>query len=174
MKCSITFDDGPTVPETDNILDILKEHSVLATFFLIGERVAQYPHIVRRIYTEGHHIGNHTYSHQSLLGLSNEAMEQEIVHTQQEIMHITSEEPKLFRAPYGEYDDRTKHLCEMHGLQIVLWDVDSKDWKSSSDNIVHTVLDRAGKGSIILLHTIPQTVQALPRILEGLRGKELI
>ncbi len=170
MKCVLTFDDGPNILYTPKILDILKEYSVKAIFFLTGQNAEKYPELVQRIDAEGHQVGNHTYSHPRLISLSDEEVKTEITRTQIILEDIIHKKPLLFRPPYGEYDTRVQAACDAENLELMIWNVDAKDWKESDAEVItETVIQHAASGSIILFHDLPQTIEALPAIIQKLQ-----
>jgi len=180
---AITFDDGPNPFYTPYILDILKEYDVPATFFLIGKNAQEYPDIARRIVEEGHSIGNHTYSHKSLIPLSAQATFTQIKNAEKAIENATGVRPTLFRPPRGVYSSYAMQLMRDERYTMVLWDVSSEDWAElPPKKIVSNIVKRVKPGSIILLHDSGDlvsfnggnrsaTVQALPLIIENLREK---
>lgn len=180
---ALTFDDGPDPKYTPDILDILKEYEVPATFFVVGAHVEKYPLIAKRIVEEGHEIGNHTYSHKSLIPLSQRRIIQEIDQAHSIIEEITGSKPVLFRPPRGVYSDFAREYLREEGYTIVLWDVTSKDWSEiSAREIANNVLNHVSNGSILLFHdsgniVTPQggnrinTVKALSIIIEELQDR---
>jgi|Deesub1362A_J573_1020465.scaffolds.fasta_scaffold02257_6 peptidoglycan/xylan/chitin deacetylase (PgdA/CDA1 family) len=180
---ALTFDDGPSPLYTPQILDVLKEKDVKATFFLIGKNALQYPSIVKRIEEEGHSIGSHTYSHRSLIPLSRIGTYNEIVKAEKAIQHITGEKPTLFRPPRGVYSQYARKLLKELRYTLVLWDVSSQDWKEIKyTDIAKVVLNRVRPGSIVLFHDSgdiikafggnrSHTVRALPIIIDELRAR---
>jgi peptidoglycan/xylan/chitin deacetylase (PgdA/CDA1 family) len=167
---------------TPKILDILKEKNVPATFFLIGKNVEAYPDIAKRIVQEGHLIGNHTYTHKSLIPLSARATCEEIKKAEKAIEDATGIRPTLFRPPRGLYSSYATKLLRDERYTIVLWDVSAMDWAElPPKNIVTNVTGRVKPGSIILLHDSgdivtfkggnrSSTVKALPEIIDNLRA----
>lgn len=170
-EVALTFDDGPHPVLTLQLLDILRAHRVKATFFVLGERVKLYPWTLQRIVDEGHEIGNHSYSHRSFLHLSPDSIRQEIDQTQEIIKFTVGFEPLLFRPPYGSYRESTRELCTEDHLEMVLWSVDSEDWKlRDPDMVYHEIMSQVRNGSIILCHDIhPTTIQAMSRVIESLQ-----
>lgn len=152
---AITFDDGPAGKTTSYLLDQLKEHDWKVTFFVLGNRVKQYPDIVRRAYEEGHEIGSHTYNHLNLKKLQDYEVYKEITHTNQLIEQTIGSIPKYLRPPYGSTNDQIK---EIGNMATILWDVDTEDWKSrNADSIYKEIMKNAHDGAIILLHDLYQT-----------------
>ena len=172
----MTFDDGPHPTYTAEILDILKENCARATFFIIGQNAEQYPEIVLREYSEGHEIGNHTYSHPNMKALDVNKLDEEIEKTQKVIKDITGSEPRLFRPPGGYLKNDFVEATIDRNCTSVLWSwrQDTRDWSCPSVNsIVKTVLGNIQNGDIILFHDFnggkSPTPEALRIILPKLR-----
>lgn len=169
---AITFDDGPNPKTTPQILETLKKHQVKVTFFLLGERAAKYPDLVKRISAEGHDLGNHTYNHTRLSTLSKKDIEREIVDTQNIIKKISEKNPVLFRPPYGTINDDVISITRKHGLKIVLWSVDPQEYDSQStkERVMKVIEETIRPNSIILSHdTKEQTMKILPELLQFLK-----
>jgi peptidoglycan/xylan/chitin deacetylase (PgdA/CDA1 family) len=150
---ALTFDDGPSPQYTPQVLDVLADHGVVATFFVCGDNVGQYPDVIRRIVADGHTIGNHSWSHPSLGTLSADGVRQEIQRTQDAVSKVGGVTPVLFRAPYGDFTDTSLDICADLGLRPISWSLDPEDWKNpGTDTIVQRVLDGAGTGAILLEH----------------------
>ncbi len=124
---ALTFDDGPNA-ETSNKLDALRAAGLKATFFVLGQQVAQYPDVARRIIAEGHHIGNHSFTHASLATLTREMIDWEIQQTQQIVFAVTGYTPQFVRPPMGETNALVKERIQAAGLREVLWTHDTFDW----------------------------------------------
>jgi peptidoglycan-N-acetylglucosamine deacetylase len=179
-RVALTFDDGPDIRFTPQVLDILAKHDVKATFFLIGARAGAHREITKRIHDEGHAIGNHTYWHPNLPNESLERLRWELTETEKVIEDIIGFKPRLFRSPYGALNEEiVKTLSEMDHT-VIGWDVDSVDWKLPGADIVSdNVLSNVGFGSIILMHDggdwsmdLSGTVQGLDRIISKLKEDE--
>jgi peptidoglycan/xylan/chitin deacetylase (PgdA/CDA1 family) len=151
-RIALTFDDGPLPPYTEQILDVLRDLKIRATFFVCGEDAERYPQIVRRMHAEGHTIGNHTYSHPYLHGLGRTRMAQEIDRTQETIKRLTGQSPRLFRPPYGARWFGLYALLGERGMHLVQWSNGGYDWKMSAEAIVQTTISKLRPGSVILLH----------------------
>ena len=150
-KIALTFDDGPG-EATPLILDILKKAGIRATFFLCGQNVERFPIYARRIAEEGHEIGNHTYSHPRFLWKTPGRIAWEIERAQNVIAHHTGRQPKLFRPPYGIRWFGLFPILSRNQMRVIMWSVNSKDWRSPAPRIVSRVLRGVTPGAIILLH----------------------
>lgn len=169
---ALTFDDGPNASSTPILLDGLKERKVRATFFLIGENVEKDENekIVKRMYEEGHLIGNHTYTHCNLSKLETGEAKKELEQTDTVIEKITGKQPVFVRAPYGERPvDSEQDLNRIY----IGWTVDPLDWMTEDTGaVVKTVVEEINPGDVILLHDCyPSSVQAAIRIVDLLQGK---
>ncbi|MER6578889.1 polysaccharide deacetylase family protein [Nonomuraea sp. NPDC001023] len=174
IKCvALTFDDGPG-PYTGKLLDLLHQRHVRATFFVLGEMVAADSggRITRRIVDEGHEIGNHSWSHPSLTGLSREGVRNELGHTDELVHRLTGVKMRVMRPPYGSTDDAVAAETRREGLAQILWDVDTLDWLHREPAAVVRRADTAKAGSIVLMHDIhPTTVEAVPKVIDTLARK---
>lgn len=167
---SITFDDGPHRQHTTEVLDILKTKHVPATFFVIGNRIAHNEKILRKILTEWHTLGSHSYSHPIMKKLSIFQIAKQVLFTDIQIFWATGILPSYFRFPYGIEDDRIGYF---YSGPIIGWSVDAYDWKAKNPKILaQNIIRQTKSGSIILLHDIKSdTVAALPDIIDGIRAK---
>lgn len=171
---AMTFDDGPSATLTPKLLDLLAAHHVKATFFVIGENVAEYPDIVARAAREGHEIASHSWSHPNLAKMSDEGVRRQLRQTDEAIKNATGTRPTLFRPPYGSITEREKRwIHDEFGYQIVLWDVDPYDWKRPGPAVVRNrILQETRPGSIVLSHDIhPGTIEAMPSTFDALEAK---
>ncbi len=150
---ALTFDDGPHKFRTDEILDVLKKYNVKATFFVVGTMAREYPHLIKRELSEGHEIGNHTYSHYNLKRLNTETLEKEIELTEEAIFEVCEYRPKLFRPPEGWCTDNIASVAGHMDYDVILWNIDTLDWAhTDSKKIFECVKDSIKPGSIILFH----------------------
>ncbi|MBT7902992.1 polysaccharide deacetylase family protein [Candidatus Woesearchaeota archaeon] len=176
-KVAITIDDGPS-KFTEPILKILKSTNTKATFFLLGENIAKYPNITKKI-TNTQEFGIHSYSHPKLPFTTKTKFEQEIVSTLNILNKTTNKTTNLFRPPLGIILPSQIKFLNQQGINIINFNVNSKDYQSiSSDEIITNVLNNVKSGDIILLHdsggkTRQPTVDALSKIIEGLKEKNL-
>lgn len=172
----ITIDDGPS-KYTNDILDILKENDVKATFFMIDKNMKTYKDEVERIEKEGHSAGFHSVTHDvKELYKSSEATLKEFDTCQETFYHITGEVSNLIRVPYGSkpYMPEDSHeLLLQNGYRMWDWNLDTQDWKSTTDNIVSNVLyyGRNNPNLVILMHEKQQTVDALDRMIRVLKER---
>lgn len=169
-KCiALTFDDGPG-PSTRRLLSMLAEHDARATFFVVGPHARRYPDMLRQAAEAGHEIGNHTWSHRSLTTVAPDRARQELAQTDDAVSAATGSAPTLTRPPYGATSAAVNRLVH---TPVVLWDVDTLDWKHrNADMVARTALRDAHPGAIVLMHDIhPTSVAAIPRILDGLEAQ---
>ena len=171
---AMTFDDGPSAMLTPKLLDLLAAHHIKATFFVIGENVAEHPEIVARAAREGHEIGNHSWSHPNFGKMSDESVRRQLWQTDDAIKNAIGKRPTIMRPPYGSITAREKHwIHDELGYQIILWDVDPYDWKRPGPAVVRNrILKETQPGSIVLSHDIhPGTIEAMPSTFEALEAK---
>jgi cellulose synthase/poly-beta-1,6-N-acetylglucosamine synthase-like glycosyltransferase/peptidoglycan/xylan/chitin deacetylase (PgdA/CDA1 family) len=179
----LSFDDGPDPTWTPRVLDVLRRHEVPGSFYLLGTQVLRHPGLVRRMVDEGHEIGNHSFDHPDLAGLSPGARRRELAQAQLALVGATGRTTSLMRPPYsfspGALDDESWNVVrEAHdeGYVTVLADVDSRDWaRPGVDAIVRNATPEDGRGAIVLLHDAggdrAQTVAALDRLIPQLKER---
>jgi len=172
-RIAITVDDGPDPIHTPRMLDIFRNYAVKATFFVVGGAAEQYPELVRRMRNEGHEVGSHSYSHPYFHKLSWSGAVREIGMTRWVLNSILGEKCKLFRPPHGKLSLRSLIPAWAAGQQVVLWNVDLRDYRAASGD-VEAQVDRTSfaSGDIILYHGINEpALKALPRVIEAALGK---
>ena len=166
---ALTFDDGPSGRYTQTLLDGLKLRGAKATFLLCGYRMEQYPELTQRIFDEGHEIGYHGFSHDSMQRMSRRQIGQELMDS----LALLPEgcDPVWFRPPGGVVTDGVRQVAQARQLALLSWSVDPMDWKiKSTATIEQTVLKNVGDGDIILLHDMSMTsVQAALDIVDALQ-----
>lgn len=181
---SLTFDDGPDPNYTPQILDILKAKNIKATFFIVGNRAEYNPELIRRIYEEGHEIGNHTFTHPNLTKVNNLQIYLEVKSTQKLLSSILGKNTLLFRPPYGIDSNpqtieeiKSLELINRMGMYTVGMELDPKDWDTEDPSeIALNLYDQlnSSSGNIILLHDAggnrEATIKALPQIIDFMQS----
>ena len=167
---ALTFDDGPNPATTNQALDTLSKYGIKATFFVLGKNVSGNEEILKRMKSDGHVIGNHSWSHPVLSKLSLDEAKKQITDTEDALTKVLGSSSKLMRPPYGAITDDIRNSLD---LSFIMWDVDSLDWKSKNEAAILTEIQREVKnGSIILMHDIhAETVNALPKVIDYLKGQ---
>ncbi len=172
----LTFDDGPS-EYTPRLLEVLAEHHVPATFFVLGEKAMAMPDLVHAITEGGHDVASHGWSHTAFTELDPDALSSEIRRTSDTIREITGTDCKDVRPPYGRYDGKAVNWLARQNLVTWLWTAEARDYEpaASVDQIVRNTLGSLSPGGIVLLHDgggdRSKTVHALPRIIEGARDR---
>src|SRR5690554_440207 len=165
---AITFDDGPAA-RTSQLLDILKQHEVKATFFVLGKSAKVQKNTLLRAYKEGHQIGNHSWDHKDLKNLSEEEIGNQIFKTNDVISEITGAQTQVLRPPYGSFNQLVKNHAK---LPIILWNLDPLDWKDRNAELVANRMAEAQVNGIVLAHDIHKsTVEAIPEVIAKLKAK---
>lgn len=180
-KVYLTFDDGPIPDLTEWVLDILKKENSKATFFCIGDNIKKHPEIFKRIISEGHSIGNHTFNHLNGWKTKTENYFENFNLCETEILNfknlkIETQKSKLFRPPYGKIKPQQAKMIRKKGYEIIMWDVLSYDFDSltNPEKCLKNVVENATNGSIIVFHdsikaeinlryTLPKAIQILKR-----------
>lgn len=169
----LTFDVAWNSEDLEELLAILKEEGVRATFFLTGEWVDQNPEQVKLIAGGGHDLGSHSQSHENMTLLGEEERENELEQVRAKVWELTGRQMEFFRPPYGNYDDALILQAKEMGYYTVTWDVDSQDWKDYGEAAIKKeVLDNKElkKGSIILFHAGTRYLAGvLGELIRGLR-----
>ncbi|WP_303969351.1 polysaccharide deacetylase family protein [Sporosarcina ureae] len=167
---ALTFDDGPDPIYTVRILKTLDKYNAKATFFMLGNRVNSYPAIAKKVAEAGHEIGNHSWNHPSLTGVTDTELLSEVTGTSEIIKAATGKTATVFRPPYGAVDDRVRESTK---LPVVLWNVDTLDWEHHDPELLlKHVTDATRSGSIILMHDIHKsTADGLDAVLENLQSQ---
>ncbi|MCX7018987.1 MAG: polysaccharide deacetylase family protein [Candidatus Sumerlaeota bacterium] len=172
---ALTYDDGPNSAITPKLVRLLRQKNAHATFFLLGESIRAYPSAAGELARagSGFELGNHGVTHKQFTKLGEDGIRREMDGCNDLITSISSERTRVIRPPYGSWNTRVRDICETMGLKIILWDVDTNDWRRrTTDQIVNTVLKEARDGSIILMHDRFQTsLEATGRIIDVLGGQ---
>lgn len=175
---ALTFDDGPSVRFTTDVLTVLKDRDVKATFFLIGKETAENLPQARLIVDAGHEIGNHSYTHSNMAWMGPGSVKDEIERTDAAIRSAGYQGEILFRPPNGKKLVTLPWYLWQNGRKTIMWDVEPESYPeitANADAMTRYVVDNAKNGSIILLHVMYRSRdvsrQALPQIIDGLRQK---
>ncbi|AZO34117.1 MAG: chitooligosaccharide deacetylase NodB [Mesorhizobium sp.] len=150
----LTFDDGPDPFFTPQILDVLAQNGVPATFFVIGAYAAEHPDLLQRMIAEGHEVGNHTMSHPDLSKCGLGEVQREVFEANRAIMGACPQASiRYIRAPYGAWSEEVFTASQIAGLAALHWSIDPRDWaRPGTDAIVDAVLASVRPGAIVLLH----------------------
>lgn len=160
----LTFDAGADGSRLPDILDILSENHVKATFFLTGPFCEKYPNLVKMITGHGFEVGNHSYAHHDLTKMSDEAIKEDILKAQNIIIETTGQDPRpWFRPPYGARNDRVRGVLKSLGYETVYWTIDSLDWEDDMtvERERKRIYNNLKDGSIILLHIGSKTTPVI-------------
>lgn len=168
---ALTFDDGPSGKYTRQLLDGLEDREVKATFLLCGYRIKDYPDITLRIFQEGHEIGFHGYSHDSMRAMSRREVGAELIDTEKLLPEGC--EPVFLRPPGGFSSDAVRQVAKVRNLAILSWSVDPKDWATKDTAAIErAVLKNVKDGDIILLHDMTvSSVRAALDIVDSLKNQ---
>ncbi len=154
-RVALTFDDGPHKTITNQILNTLDKYNAKATFFMVGERVESNASIVKDVLARGHEIGNHTWNHARLTKIPLKSAKSEISSTNKIIHKVTGQYPTVFRPPYGE---KNKQVTDLVNVPVVLWNIDTLDWKyRDSSKLLPMIQKNLKNNDIILMHDIHQS-----------------
>ena len=167
---AISFDAAWGNEDTQQLIDILGQYQIKATFFVVGDWVDKYPESVKALHDAGHEVMNHSNTHAHMSKLSREEIIADVEACSDKIEAVTGVRPTLIRPPYGEYNDTVISAIRSIGMEPIQWDVDSLDWKDlPASEIVQRVTSKVQPGSIVLFHNAAlHTPEALPTILETL------
>lgn len=175
-RVALTFDDGPDPARTPALLDALAELDARATFFVTGKQAEAHPELCARMVREGHALGNHTYSHRYLPLARSRSVTRELARTDAAIAGATGLVPAIARPPYGGRSPWTVRAFARAAKRLVLWDVNSWDWKGHpAPAIAERVLERTRPGSIVLFHEAreggEETIEAIRLVIPALRAR---
>ncbi len=179
-QVAISFDAAWGNEQTQGLLDCLDTYQVKASFFLTGGWIEKYPEDVKNIYKAGHDLGNHSETHKQMSQLSKDECLQELKTPHDKIKQLVGIDIKLFRPPFGDYNNTLLESTDEMNYYCIQWDIDSLDWKDyDAKTITNRVLNdkHLGNGSIILFHNGGKhTLEALPSVIKGLqeKGYELV
>jgi peptidoglycan/xylan/chitin deacetylase (PgdA/CDA1 family) len=175
-QVALTFDDGPVELKTEAILDTLQKNNIQASFFCIGNRMKNYPALVKRMNNEGHLVGNHSFSHHFFFDLfPGKKMREELKDTNLAAEEIINLSPRLFRPPYGVTTPVLAKVITQSQMQPIGWSLRSMDTVTKDENkLIEKITKKIKAGDIILLHdTATVTVNSLQKIIDVIRQKGL-
>jgi peptidoglycan/xylan/chitin deacetylase (PgdA/CDA1 family) len=169
-RIAITIDDGPSLTYTLKAMDECEKHGGRLTFFVVGTWLERDPQIIKLMQKRGHQIGNHTYEHVDLTKQSEDKIRWQLGHTNDIIVKQGGAKPTFMRPPYGSHNALVDRICAELGLKVVLWDIDTDDWRSdrSGEQTVQYVLSHAKPDAVVLMHQVHNTYTVLDRIFDGL------
>jgi peptidoglycan/xylan/chitin deacetylase (PgdA/CDA1 family) len=172
----LTFDDGPHPEHTPQLLDVLKQHNVTATFFVIGEQAEKHPDLIRRMAAEGHAVGQHSFFHTEPTKTSAPQLMDEVRRTTTTLEKILGRPCPLFRPPKGHLTAKKLLALRKANLSIILWNVDPRDYRTDSADTLKTWFHNhpLKSGDIILLHDIkPHAANLIPNLAKMARDQNL-
>ena len=169
---AISFDATWGAEHTPAILDMMDKYQIKTTFFLVNIWLEEYPEMAKTIAQRGHEIGLHSTTHPHFSALSEAEIEKELLNNFQMIKETTGYEAKLFRPPFGDYNNTSLSKITELGFTAIQWSVDSLDWKDlSASEIEERVLSRVKSGDIVLFHNNgTNTAEAVDHIIASLQG----
>ncbi len=172
-KIAITFDCAWGADDMESILATLQKHNCKATFFVLGTWAEQNPDTMKRIVSDGHEIGNHSYNHTHYTAMSQNEMLTDIDKCNKAIRDTSGISPTLFRAPSGDYDNSVIETVHGKNMEYIQWSVDSLDWRGlSCEQMMERIIPKTKSGDILLFHNGTEyTAQSLDKILTELEGK---
>lgn len=160
---ALTFDDGPS-GASGEILDTLTDHGAVGTFFVVGDQIPGREGLVAELVEAGMSVQWHSATHPNLTTLTRDQITHQL--TLPESLLEAGASPSCLRPPYGSVDDQVRALADEAGLEVVLWDVDPRDWEAKEPaKVVDAVISDLSPGSVVLLHDRPLTARALPDLL---------
>lgn len=172
---ALTFDDGPWENTTEQILDILRQNNIKSTFYFVGKAIQSNPAVAKKVFEEGHAIGNHTWQH-PMENLDTATAAQELGNSARLIYEATGGvRTYLMRPPGGNLSGELANYAQKQGYMVTMWSVDTHDYYVSAPLIVDNVLSQVKPGGIVLMHDgggdRSATVEALPQIISALRSQ---
>ena len=170
-KVALTMNCAWSAEDIDRILETLEKNEVKITFFIVGEWAEKYPEAVKKIYEAGHEIGTHSNTHPHVEQLSAEKNLEEIKLGVEKLQKITGEKTRLYRTPYGEYNDTVINTARENGCYTIQWNIDTLDYKGlTGDEMWGRIKEKLQKGSIILTHNgTEHTADSLDMLLKNIK-----
>ena len=163
----LTFDCGYENGNTPQILDALKKHGAPATFFVVGTYIESNPELIKRMISEGHTVGNHTYSHPDMSAIADaESFRQELEKNEALYREVTGQEmPKLYRPPQGKYNVENLKMAKELGYHTFFWSLAYVDWyqddQPTKEEAFSKLIPRLHPGAVVLLHSTSTTNAAI-------------
>ena len=179
-KIYLTFDDGPIPEVTEWVLDLLKSEEIKATFFCIGDNIKKHPEVYKRILSEGHQTGNHTFNHLNGWKTETKSYLGNFKLCETEHLKLNTEHSFLFRPPYGKIKPSQSKAIRQFGYKIIMWDVLSYDFDQSIsvEKCLENVISNTEQGSIIVFHDSVKAEKnlkyALPKAIQILKNKGFV
>lgn len=172
-KVALTINCAWNADDVDKIIEVLNKCNIKVTFFMVGDWVEKYPEAVKKIHEAGHEIGNHSFSHPHVNKLGQQENENEILKCSKLIKALTGEETKLYRAPYGEYNDTVIKTARNVGHEAIQWSVDTLDYEGLDGSQMWDRLNnKLANGSIILMHNgTEHTADSLELLINNIKDK---
>lgn len=174
---ALTFDDGPQ-PESLIVLEALDRYGAKGTFFVLGKNIAGNEDVLRKIAESGHQVAVHSWSHPNLNDISESVVRSQMTRTLDKVEEVTGIRATMMRPPYGATNRVSRRPLTELGLPVILWSVDSLDWKTRSTGAtVDSILSKASNGAIILCHDVWDSTgrameQVIPQLIE--KGYQLV
>jgi peptidoglycan-N-acetylglucosamine deacetylase len=172
---ALTFDDGPTKAHTDEILEILRDENVKATFYLIGNEIESNMGETEKIIAAGHEIGNHSFNHERMVFVTPDFVKNEVEKTDELIRKAGYQGEITFRPPYGKKLFALPWYLSANNRKSITWDAEPETKFQKSDDLIKNTLDNARNGSIILLHVMydsrAESMKSVRPIIKGLKEK---
>lgn len=172
----LTFDDGPHPVHTPRLLEVLRQHDVWATFFVLGAQVYKHPDIVQEIVADGHSIGHNTFHHGEPSSVSAEVLMRELQETERLLKALMNNRTRMFRPPHGKLSAGKLWKLIRGGYQTILWNLDPKDYRCQTQEELDAWFQKhpVAAGDIVLLHDVhPFAAEALPTMIEEARSRGL-
>ncbi|QAT42919.1 polysaccharide deacetylase family protein [Aminipila luticellarii] len=169
FACNVDWGED-VIPD---MLKVFKEKDIQVTFFVTGRWAENHKDLLKQMHDAGHEIQSHGYSHALCSDISSEKVEEEIEKTETAIIDAVCIKPNYFAPAAGDYDARTVEIAEKLGYKVVLWSSDTIDWRegSSAPVIIQRILSKPLDGAIILMHPKPETLKALPELIEQINAQ---
>lgn len=153
------------------MLKLFKDNGIEISFFIGGQWAEKNEELLKNIHKDGHELGNHGYRHAYHSKLTPEANRQEIKKTEEVVQRITGCRTELFAPPYGDFNDTVVDTAEALGYKVILWSIDTIDWNTKDYNkILQRLEKKHHNGAIVLMHPTKVTIEALPQMIESLKG----